>query len=400
MVDELVPPSSLRKLAREAAERSVARGIPDRKRRGGVMGFLLDGNPLGRQIVYATAKKQVLKKTGGNYPAPLAALEAVRVGLEEGMARGLVFEHQKFGELAMTAVSKKLVQLFFATTALKKDSGLTSGTAEPITVDRLAIIGSGFMGSGIAGTAVTTARVQVGLKDTELPRVGKGLKAATDIVNDRVKRRRITKFEGARLRALISGSTEWYVVRDADLVIEAVFEDLEVKRSVLHDIEAVTRPTTIFATNTSTIPIGRIAEGCARPERVLGMHFFSPVEKMPLLEVIPTSETSAESIVTAVDFGRKLGKTVIVVRDHPGFWVNRILTPYLNEAGYLLAEGTPIELIDKTMTRWGFPVGPIALLDEVGLDVASKAGKVMHEAFGERLTPNGVVSRMTADNRL
>ena len=400
LVDELVPQSILRKTALAAAERSVARGVPYRKRRGGFVGWLLDGNPLGRRLVYSTAKKQVLKKTGGNYPAPLAALEAVKIGLEEGMQKGLVFEHQKFGELAMSGVSRKLVQLFFATTALKKDNGVEPGAAEPITIDRLGIIGAGFMGAGIAGTAVITARVQVGLKDTELPRVGKGVKAALDIVNDRLKRRRITRFEATRLKALVAGSNDWYVVRQAELVIEAVFEDLEVKRGVLGDIEAVTRPSTIFATNTSTIPIARIAEGAARPDRVLGMHFFSPVEKMPLLEVIPTQQTSAEAIVTAVDFGRKLGKTVIVVQDHPGFWVNRILTPYMNEAGHLLAEGTPIELIDKTMTRWGFPVGPIALLDEVGLDVAAKAGKVMHEAFGERLQPNGVIDRMLADKRL
>ncbi|MEO8200562.1 MAG: fatty acid oxidation complex subunit alpha FadJ, partial [Gemmatimonadota bacterium] len=400
MVDELVPPSILRKIALDAAERCATRGIPFRKRRGGFMGWLLDGNPLGRRLVYSTAKKQVLKKTGGHYPAPLAALEAVKIGLEEGMQKGLVFEHQKFGELAMSGVSKKLVQLFFATTALKKDNGVDGADVEPRTIDRLGIIGSGFMGSGIAGTAVITARVQVGLKDTELPRVGKGLKAALDIVNDRLTRRRITRYEAARLRALVSGSSDWYVVRQADLVIEAVFEDLEVKRVVLGDIEAVTRPTTIFATNTSTIPISRIAADAIRPERVLGMHFFSPVEKMPLLEVIPTERTSAETIATAVEFGRKLGKTVIVVRDHPGFWVNRILSPYLNEGGNLLAEGTPIEVIDRTMTRWGFPVGPIALLDEVGLDVADKAGKVMHEAFGERLLPSDVVAKMLTDKRL
>ncbi len=190
------------------------------------------------------------------------------------------------------------------------------------------------------------------------------------------------------------------MTRKANLVIEAVFEDLAVKQAVVADLEAVTASDTIIATNTSTIPIAKIAEASRRPERLLGMHFFSPVEKMPLLEVIPTDRTSAETIVTAVDFGRKLGKTVIVVRDHPGFWVNRILSPYLNEAGHLLAEGTPIEAIDRTMTRWGFPVGPIALLDEVGLDVAAKAGAVMHEAFGERLKPSEVVAKMIADQRL
>lgn len=401
LIDELVHPSILRKVAIAAAERAMSKGIPLRKRPGGMKGWLLDGNPLGRRLVYAGARKQVLKTTGGHYPAPLAALEAVKVGLEQGMERGLVFEHTRFGELAVGKVSRNLVQLFFATTALKKDTGIPPGVeAEPVTVDRLGIIGAGFMGAGIAGTAATTARVQVGLKDTELARIGKGLKAATDILAGRLKRRRITKFEFVRLKALLAGSDDWYVVRNSDLVIEAVFEDLEVKQKVLAEVEANTRPSTIFATNTSTIPIARIAAHAARPDRVLGMHFFSPVEKMPLLEVIPTGQTSPEAIATAVDFGRKMGKTVIVVRDHPGFWVNRILTPYLNEAGHLLAEGTPIEAIDKTMTRWGFPVGPVALLDEVGLDVAAKAGKVMFEAFGERLKPTDIVTRIAADNRM
>jgi 3-hydroxyacyl-CoA dehydrogenase/enoyl-CoA hydratase/3-hydroxybutyryl-CoA epimerase len=400
MVDELVPLSILRKTALDAAHRAATRGIPQRTRPGGVMGLLLDGNPLGRRLVYSMAKKQVLKKTGGNYPAPLAALEAVREGLEHGMRRGLEYEHRKFGELAMSEVSRKLVQLFFATNELKKDDGVPPGSAEPRTVNFLGIIGAGFMGAGIGGTAASTTKVQVGLKDTELARVGKGIKAATDILTGRLKRRRITKFEYNRLRALIAGSDQWYVTRPADLVVEAVFEDLAVKQAVIADVEAVTRPDTIIATNTSTIPIARIAETAHRPERVLGMHFFSPVDRMPLLEVIPTARTSAESIVTAVDFGRKMGKTVIVVRDHPGFWVNRILSPYLNEAGHLLAEGTPIDVIDRTMTRWGFPVGPITLLDEVGLDVAAKAGGVMHEAFGERLKPSEVMGKLLADKRL
>ncbi|HKP50412.1 MAG TPA: 3-hydroxyacyl-CoA dehydrogenase NAD-binding domain-containing protein, partial [Gemmatimonadales bacterium] len=186
----------------------------------------------------------------------------------------------------------------------------------------------------------------------------------------------------------------------ADLVIEAVFEDLDVKRKVLAEVESVVRPDAIFATNTSTIPIRRIAENARRPERVLGMHFFSPVERMPLLEVIPTEATSGDTVVTAVRFGRRMGKTVIVVADRPGFWVNRILSPYLNEAGHLLQDGVPIPVIDQAMTAFGFPVGPVALLDEVGLDVADKAGSVMYEAFGERMKPAGALSRMLGATRL
>ncbi len=405
MADELVPPAILLDTALAAAERLVAAGAPGRPVRrapkGGLVQKFLDRTWLGRRIVYSKARKDTLKKSGGHYPAPIAALDAVRAGLEGGLAHGFQVEHQKFGELAATDVSRKLIGIFFATTALKKDSGLPAGvTAEPHAVARLGVLGSGFMGAGIAGTAVSSAQVDVRLRDTELPRVGKGLKAATDILTGRLKRKRITRFEYERLAALLSGGTDWSGFGRSDLVIEAVFEDLEVKRKVLAETEAATGPGAIFATNTSTIPITDIAAQAARPGNVLGMHFFSPVDRMPLLEVIPTDRTSPEAIVTAVQFGRKMGKTVIVVRDRPGFWVNRILIPYMNEAGHLFREGVPMELIDRLMTRFGFPVGPVTLLDEVGLDVGAKAGKVMHAAFGDRLKPSDLIGMLLADQRM
>jgi 3-hydroxyacyl-CoA dehydrogenase/enoyl-CoA hydratase/3-hydroxybutyryl-CoA epimerase len=400
LVDEVVPRSILRQVAVAAADRLAREGLPKRGRTGGFAGFVLDRTPAGRQLVYRAARKQILKKTGGHYPAPLAALEAVRVGLEQGITAGLAEEHRAFGELAVGDVSRKLVQIFFATTALKKDDGVSPGTAAPRQIRRLGIVGSGFMGSGIAGTAVLNVEVDTRLKDTDLARVGKGLNAATALLAERLERRRITRPQYERLSALLSGSADYRGFNRADLVIEAVFEDLDTKRRVLAEVEAEVRPDTIFATNTSTIPIRHIAAEARRPERILGMHFFSPVERMPLLEVIPTGATSPDTIVTAVRFGRRMGKTVIVVADRPGFWVNRILSPYLNEAGHLLQEGVPIELIDRTMTAFGFPVGPVALLDEVGLDVAEKAGNVMHDAFGERMKPAGALTRMLGATRL
>ena len=400
LVDEVVAPSILRAVAVEAARRLVRNGLPRRRHRGGMVGLFLDRTPAGRRLVYRGAKAQVLKKTGGHYPAPLAALEAVRVGLEHGIAAGLAEEHRAFGRLAVSDVSRKLVQIFFATTALKKDDGIAPGTAVPRQIRRLGIVGSGFMGAGIAGTAVLNVEVDTRLRDSDLARVGKGLKAAAGILAERFKRRRLSRPQFERLSALLSGGNDYAGFSRADLVIEAVFEELSIKRAVLAEVEAVTRPDTIFASNTSTIPIREIAAAAARPERVLGMHFFSPVEKMPLLEVIPTDATGPEAIITAVRFGRRMGKTVIVVGDRPGFWVNRILSPYLNEAGHLLEEGIPIEAIDRTMTAWGFPVGPVALLDEVGLDVAQKASGVMHEAFGERMRPAGTIGKMLAAGRL
>ncbi|HTK42836.1 MAG TPA: fatty acid oxidation complex subunit alpha FadJ [Gemmatimonadales bacterium] len=401
MVDEVVPRSILRQVAAAAADRLVLNGTPRRSRPGGAVGALVDGTPFGRQLVYRTARKQVLKKTGGNYPAPLVALEIVRTGLERGAAEGYRAERERFAELAVSPVSRKLVQIFFATTALKKDDGVPPGTdVMPVRVRRLGIVGSGFMGAAIAGTAVLNAEVEARLKDAELPRVGKGLKAALGILDERLKRRRLTRPKHQRLAGLLSGTGDYSGFTRVDLVIEAVFEDLAIKRRVLAEVEAEIHPEAIFATNTSTIPIRDIAAGARRPGRVIGMHFFSPVERMPLLEVIPAERTDPSTIASVVRFGRALGKTVIVVRDHPGFWVNRILSPYLNEAGVLIEEGAPIELIDSAMTRWGFPVGPVTLLDEVGLDVAQKAAKVMHAAFGERLTPSTVIGRMLDDNRL
>ena len=399
IVDELVHPAIMRDITLDAARRLAGGWRPRRKRRGGLGAWLLDGNPLGRRVVFRAARKQVLRQTRGNYPAPLAALEAVEHGLRHGLRAGLKREAQLFAQLAVSDVSRKLVQIFFATTALKKDFGVPNPPA-PAEVRGLAVVGAGFMGSGIAGTAIAQAGVDVRMKDADLPRVAKGLAAAREILDDRLKRRRITKYEHARLIALLSGGVDYAGFGRAELVIEAVFEDLAVKQQVLREVEAGTRPEAVFASNTSTIPIHRIAEVASRPERVIGMHFFSPVARMPLLEVIPSARTSPGVVSTAVAFGRRMGKTAIVVKDSPGFWINRILTPYMNEAGYLLAEGVAIEELDGLMADWGFPVGPITLLDEVGMDVAEKVAGVMYAALGERLAPAPAFAAMVKSGRL
>jgi len=394
IVDELVPLAILRDISLAAAKRLAGGWRPRRKRPGGLVGWLLDGNPLGRRLVFRMARRQVLRVTGGNYPAPPSALEAVEYGLRHGVAEGLQREAQLFGRLAVTDVSRKLVQIFFATNELKKDVGVAD------EVKRLCIVGAGFMGAGIAGTAVAQANVDVRMKDADLPRVAKGLLAARQILDDRLRRRSITKYEHTRLIALVSGGDAYAGFGRADLVIEAVFEDLQVKQQVLREVEAATPEHAVFASNTSTIPITRIAEAAQRPERVIGMHFFSPVARMPLLEVIPGTRTSPETVRTAAAFGRRMGKTVIVAKDTPGFWINRILAPYMNEAGSLLLAGVAIEEIDRLMVQWGFPVGPITLLDEVGLDVAQKASGVLHDAFGERLVPAPAFALLVKDGRL
>jgi 3-hydroxyacyl-CoA dehydrogenase/enoyl-CoA hydratase/3-hydroxybutyryl-CoA epimerase len=398
MVDELVHPAILEEVAVKAAAR-LADGWKPKRSKGGVIGIALDRNPAGRRIVFSTARKKLQEKTGGHYPAPFAALDAVEYGLKHGITAGLDREAKHFAELAVDEVSRNLVQIFFATTALKKDPGVPQPAPKPARVRNLAIVGSGFMGSGIAGTAVLRGKVDVRLRDADLGRIGLGLSMSRKILDERLKRRRLDRFDHRRLTALLSGGIDWAGFRRADLVIEAVFEDLEVKHRVFRDLEQHTRDDCVLASNTSTIPISRIAQAVQHPERVLGMHFFSPVEKMPLLEVIKGEMTDAATVVTAVDFGQRMGKTVIVVADTPGFWVNRILSPYLNEAGHLLAEGIRIEEIDTAMKQFGFPVGPLQLLDEVGLDVAHKASDVMHDAFGDRMAPSYVVARMIDRDR-
>ncbi|AHG92079.1 Enoyl-CoA hydratase/isomerase [Gemmatirosa kalamazoonensis] len=376
LVDDVVHPAALAEAAlRRARELADGRAPTRRTPRRAAAARLLDGNALGRALVLRQARERVLRRTHGHYPAPLAVLDAVREGYARGVDAGLRAEARHFGELAVSAVSRELVYLFFATTALKKDPG---SAAAPRAVAKLGVVGAGFMGAGIAAAAAAVG-TPVRLRDTDAGRVGKGLAAA---------------------RAdLVTGTTDYTGFRRADLVIEAVFEDLDVKRRVIDEIERAA-PDAIVASNTSTIPIARLAERAARPERVIGMHFFSPVAKMPLLEVIEADGTAPETTATAVAFGKRLGKTVIVVRDGPGFYVNRILNPYVGGAGRLLDEGVAIDAIDRALVDFGFPVGPITLLDEVGLDIAGKSGRIMHDAFGARMAPAQSLLRVLDAGRL
>lgn len=398
VVDELVHPAILERVTLEAARR-LADGWRPARGRPGVKRLLLERNPLGLKLLFSLARKQVLAKSGGHYPAPLAALRAIEHGLRYGSEAGMEMEAELFADLAVGEVSRELVRIFFATTALKKDYGVGE-PPEPRRVRRLGILGAGFMGSGIGGTAAVQAGVDVRFRDTALPAVARGLTAARHIADDRLARRRVTRYEHRRLVALLSGGTDWAGFASADVVIEAVFEDLAVKHAVFREAEQHVRDECVLASNTSTIPIERIASVARHPERVIGMHFFSPVERMPLLEVIVGRQTASWALVAAVDFGRRMGKTVVVVQDRPGFWVNRILGPYMSEAGRLVQEGVPIERLDYLMKRFGFPVGPITLLDEVGLDVALKAANVLGEAYGERMQPLEGLRRMVADGRL
>jgi 3-hydroxyacyl-CoA dehydrogenase/enoyl-CoA hydratase/3-hydroxybutyryl-CoA epimerase len=266
-------------------------------------------------------------------------------------------------------------------------------------VEYLAVVGAGFMGAGIAAISAQ-AGITTRLKDQNFEALGKGLKFCHDFFREKYRRRSLTQLEFQQSLDTISGGIDYSGAGRADLVIEAVFEDLALKQRVLGEVEQQMRPDAIFGSNTSSISIARIAEASRRPENVLGLHFFSPVARMPLLEIVVTSRTGPQAIATAVTYASQIDKTPIVVRDGAGFYTSRILAPYVSEALHVLEEGASIESIDRAMIRFGFPVGPLALLDEVGIDVANKVAHVLQEAFGERMKVAPSSEKIARDGRL
>lgn len=390
VVDDAVPQAILLEtaIARVKKGKVSGRTLPLRDR-------LLHG-PVGRQALFALATRQTAAKTQGNYPAANRIIEVVRTGLEQGSRAGHDAEARAFGELAMTPESVALRGIFFATTAMKKERG---GEAEPATIKSVAILGGGLMGGGIASVTAINAGLPVRIKDISLEGVNHALKSSWELLSKKVRRRQLTPAQRQRQMARITGGTDYQGFSQRDVVIEAVFEDLALKQQMVSEVEAHCQPHTLFASNTSSLPIEEIAAKAQRPENVIGLHYFSPVDKMPLVEVIPHMNTSTATVVTTVALARSQGKTPIVVADKPGFYVNRILTPYINEAMRCLLEGEPIDHIDRALVKFGFPVGPIQLLDEVGIDVGSKISPILHQAYGERFAAPAAFDAVLKDGR-
>ncbi len=409
LVDAVVPRSGLLEAARTRALQLLHPPPPEPQtlterlnaylNPAALQTVVLERNPIGRRVLFAQAEKAMLKETKGNYPAPPAALECVRVGVEKGMAAGLAAEQAAFGRLVVSPESKALRSIFFATQELKRDPGIATD-AEARDISRVGVLGGGLMGGGIAAVNTTRAGVSSIIKEVDQAGVDRGIGYVQKVVDGQVKRRRMQKADAwLAMQRQVTATTDYRDLTDVELVIEAVFEDLDLKRSVLAETEEVTASGTIFATNTSSIPISDIARGAARPANVVGMHYFSPVEKMPLLEVIVTDQTADWVTATVVAFGKRQGKTVIVVNDGTGFYTTRIIGPYSAEVMYLLKDGATIEEIDGAMVQWGFPVGPVTLSDEVGIDVGAKIGKILENAFGERMEAPPAFGALTADDR-
>jgi 3-hydroxyacyl-CoA dehydrogenase/enoyl-CoA hydratase/3-hydroxybutyryl-CoA epimerase len=397
LVSEVFPAPIFREKAGEFA-RSLLEGKRPGARKPGLRNRLLDGTRPGRALVLKMARKQVLSRTGGHYPAPLKILEVVRTGLSRSVDEQLEIEARAAGVLIVSAVSKNLIHVFNLREAARKGSGVTSDAA-PAPVRRLGVLGAGVMGGGIAQSAAYRG-VSVRLKDIDHAAIQSGLHHAQELFDKAVQRRKLRRREAAEHMALISGGLDYAGFRGLDLVVEAIVEKLDIKKIVLRETEERVGRDCVIASNTSSLSIDAMAEALARPENFGGLHFFNPVHRMPLVEVVRGAATSDRTVSTLYAFALALGKVPVVTRDGPGFLVNRILAPYMNEAGHLLTEGASVEAIDEAALDFGMPMGPLRLTDEVGIDVGRHAGTAMSEALGDRLSPSPALVRVAETGRL
>lgn len=396
MADALVPDADFLRHVRDFA--LAHRDGKRAKDRFGVKKLLLSKNPLGRKVVFDKARSSVLERTGGHYPAPLRAIEVVRTGLEEGHRAGLDAEARAIGELAVSTTCKNLIHVYRLTQEARKWQGLPGG--QPREIREAAVVGAGVMGGGIAQLVAHELDVPVRLKDIDAGALASGMEEAAGLFGKLEKKRRISEAERKRKMALLRPTLDYTGFSRVDLVVEAVVEKMAVKQDVFAEIETHVPEHAVLASNTSSLSVAGIGEKTARPENVVGMHFFNPVHKMPLVEVIAADRSAPDAVNTVFDLSRRLGKTPVLVKNAPGFLVNRLLTFYSTESLWLLDEGYRVADVDRILKSWGWPMGPLTLTDEVGIDVAVKVAHILNEAFPERLPLPAWLDRMHEAGRL
>ncbi len=351
-----------------------------------------------RGVIFSKARQGVMKQTKGKYPAPLKILDLLAeiygIDVEEALRR----EAKAFSVLAVTPVSKRLIELFQLSESVKKTNGV-GPEVQAKKVERAGVLGAGVMGGGIAW-AFANKEIPVRMKDIKQESVNLGYQQAAENFGFALKKRKLTKSQFMGKMGMISGTLDYSGFRNLDVVVEAVVENMDVKKKVLAETENYISDSCIYASNTSSLSITEMATACKRPENVGGLHFFNPVSRMPLVEVIAGEKTSKETVATLFELAKKLGKTPIVVKDGPGFLVNRLLIPSMNAALFLFEEGVSIERLDRVMKDFGMPMGPMRLIDEVGIDVGTKVSKILHSAFGERAVTSTLGDQLVASGRL
>jgi 3-hydroxyacyl-CoA dehydrogenase/enoyl-CoA hydratase/3-hydroxybutyryl-CoA epimerase len=383
----------------EALAKRPAGRRRDAHRPRGFGAWFVDSTPFGRAMALSRARAMTQARTGGHYPAPRAAIDVLERTLHLPIEAGLEIEASRVADLVVGPVCKNLVRIFDLSEAAKKEVVGSDPTFQPRPVERMALIGAGVMGGGIAELA-SRHGIQVRMRDLQGEALTRALRTVRSLIEERGRRRRVPGRERDGQMARILPTLDLTGVGAADFALEAVVEDLEVKRRVLAELEVRIRPDCVLATNTSSLSIDELARGLAHPERLCGFHFFNPVHRMPLIEVVRGQSTSDHALASAVALARRLGKTPVVVKDAPGFVVNRVLMPYLREATWLLEEGYAITDIDAAMRKFGMPMGPFEVVDEVGLDVAQKVAGVLSRAYPSRMSASPELEKMVAAGRL
>jgi 3-hydroxyacyl-CoA dehydrogenase / enoyl-CoA hydratase / 3-hydroxybutyryl-CoA epimerase len=402
IVDRIIPKELVMESATKFATEVIAgKNVLSRSRRKakGLISFLLEKNPLGRKIVFHQAKKMVWQRTHGQYPAPLKAIQSIQSGFKKSLRKGLEIEARLFSQLIGTPISNNLITIYLWTEAIKKENGTGRTDIQIQPLQRAAILGAGVMGGGIAHL-FAAKNIPVRVKDINYASVAKAYQQASSILSAKLKRKQLTPLEYKHILGNITGTIDYSGFKQTDLVVEAIVEDLHVKQRVLRELENTVSADTLIVSNTSSLSINEMASALTQPHRFLGMHFFNPVHKMPLVEIIRGQKTADRTVATVFEWTKQLGKTPIVVKDSPGFLINRLLVPYMVEAITLLQEGYPLQQVDRVMVNFGMPMGPIELFDEVGLDVAYKVAGILQQFMGDRMADSDVLAKMVHDNRL
>ena len=387
LVHDMVPIEALpfvgEDLLRTVIKLGTARGIFKRPKRP-LIARLTESFPPLRNFAFRKAEGAVRHETKGNYPAPLAAIEALRTGFRQPTSIGFAAESAAIGRLADAPVTRECLRLFFLQEDAKKPAAIIEGAARTLT--DAAVLGAGAMGAGIA-LVMAQKGIWTRLKDIKPEFLANGMSTARKLIQSDLKRKKVTPLQASDTLDRLRPTTDYSGFKQTDIVIEAIIESLPIKQQVFRELADATSSNTVLATNTSSLLVRDIAEGIPHPERIVGLHFFNPPHQMPLVEIIRTEQSSPAAIATAFALTQRLGKTAVIVKDCPGFLVNRLLAPYMNEAGWLLLEvADPLE-IDRAAVAFGLPMGPLALTDLVGLDVAQHVATNMHAAYGERMLP-------------